>query len=242
MIEIEDHDRVRLLRLARESKLNAFDAALYAATADALEAAQADERVHVLVLTGRGRAFSAGVDLAELERRDKSPEHKAFVIAANRFLAALEGFEKPLLAAVNGLAIGIGTTLLCYADLVFAARSALFRTPFASLGVAPEFGSSWRLPQVVGWQHAAWMLLSSEWVGAERAVETGLAYRAVEDHQLVAETLDAAALIAQHPLASLTAIKRTLRAWRHGPSQEALARETEEFRALLDRGALRAPF
>jgi enoyl-CoA hydratase/carnithine racemase len=241
MLETEEHDRVRLLRFAREAKLNAFDTALYSAIADALAAAQAEAGVHAIVLTGSGRAFSAGVDLGELKRRDKSPEHKAFVAAANRFLEALESFEKPVLAAVNGLAVGIGTTLLCYADLVYAARSALFRTPFASLGVAPELGSSWRLPHLVGWQNAAWMLFSSDWVGAERAVETGLAYRVVEDHQLVAETLDAAALIAQHPLASLVAIKRTLRAWRHGPSHEALARETEEFRTLLDRGALRAP-
>lgn len=241
MLEIEQHDRVRLLRLAREAKLNAFDTALYSAAAEALEAAHADDGVHAVLLTGRGRAFSAGVDLGELERRDAGAAQADFVTAANRFLAALEACEKPILAAVNGLAIGIGTTLLCYVDLVFAARSALFRTPFASLGVAPEIGSSWRLPQLVGWQNAAWMLYSSEWVGAERAVAIGLAYRAVEDHQLEAETLDAAALIAQHPRESLTAIKRTLREWRRGPSREAEARENAEFRALLERGALRSP-
>ncbi len=241
MIEVESHERVRLLRLAREAKLNAFDRELYRAAAAALEDAQRDPGVHAVVLTGRGRAFCAGVDLAELEPSG-DPEGRAdFVVAAERFLGALEACELPLLAAVNGMAIGIGTTLLGYADLVFAARSALFRTPFASLGVAPELGSSWRLPQLVGWQNAAWMLFSSEWIGAETAVATGLAYRAVEDAQLEAETLDAAGLIAQHPRDSLRAIKRTLREWRRAPSREALARENAEFSALLARGSLRSP-
>jgi enoyl-CoA hydratase/carnithine racemase len=236
VIAQETHGRVRLLALDRPHKLNAFDTALYAAAAAALGAAQRDDGVGAVVLTGRGRAFCAGVDLDELRASAEGRATEGFTDAADAFLGGLDAFDKPLIAAVNGLAVGIGTTLLTYADLVFAAASARFRTPFAPMGVAPEAGSSWRLPQRLGWQNAAWMLLSGEWIDAPRAREMGLAFAVVPDEKLLAETLAAAAGIAAHPLDSLRAIKSTLTEWRHEPTRAALAREGEVFSALLARG------
>ena len=241
MVDIENRGRVRVLAFDRPEKLNAFDAALFAACGDALDEAASDDSIGALVLTGRGRAFSAGADVAELAASAGTGANREFVSAANRFQEILDKYPKPLLAAVNGLAVGIGTTLLTYVDLVFAGESARFRTPFASLGVVPEAASSWRLPQMVGWQNAAWMLLSADWVDAQRAVELGLAFRRVRDDQLLDHALEVAGKIAAHPLASLQAIRRTLVRWRLDPSAAARSYENEEFRALLDQGGFRSP-
>jgi enoyl-CoA hydratase/carnithine racemase len=228
--------RVRVLELDRPERLNAFDRDLYAASAAALAAAADDDAIHVVVLTGRGRAFCAGVDLAELEASAQGRATPGFTEAAADFVDQLRSYEKPLLVAVNGLAVGIGTTLLTYADLVFAAESARFQTPFSKLGVAPEIGSSWRLPRLIGWQDAAWMLLSSDWIDAPRAQAMGLVFRCVADASLLDVTLEAAGQIAEHRLDSLRAIKRTLQAWREAPSLEAERREGREFQALLGAG------
>jgi enoyl-CoA hydratase/carnithine racemase len=236
MIARESHGsggRVCLLALDRPEKLNAFNRELYAAATVALEAAERDDGVGAVVLTGRGRAFCAGADVAELAAGAQGRPTEGFTEAGERFLDRLDSFEKPLIAAVNGLAVGIGTTLLTYADLVVAGASARFRTPFASLGVAPEAGSSWRLPQRIGWQNAAWLLLSGQWIDAPRALEMGLALRCVPDEKLLPETLALADAIAAQPLGSLRAIKRTLSSWRHAPTREARAREGEAFAALL---------
>ncbi|MCE2390896.1 MAG: enoyl-CoA hydratase/isomerase family protein [Proteobacteria bacterium] len=241
MVVIENRQRVRLVALDRPEKLNAFDAGLFSACGDALEEAAGDDAVGALVLTGRGRAFSAGADVAELAASADGSASQDFVDAANRFQEILDDYPKPLLAAVNGMAVGIGTTLLTYVDLVFAGESARFRTPFASLGVAPEAASSWRLPQLVGWQNAAWMLLGADWVDAERAVEIGLAFRRVPDDRLLESTLEAAGEIAAHPLASLRAIRRSLTRWRLEPSVDARRHENQEFRALLAQGGFRSP-
>ena len=235
-LKIDSYGHVRLLTLDRPEKLNAFDKQLYALCADAIEAAIEDPGVHVIGLTGRGRAFSAGVDLAELQASADGRATPGFNEAAGRFVQLLNTCPKPVVAAVNGLAVGIGTTLLTYVDLVFAGASARFQTPFSKLGVAPELGSSWRLPQVVGWQNAAWMLLSSEWISAQRAVETGLAFRVVPDALLLEKTLAAAQSIAAHRCDSLMAIKRTLQSWRTEASRSAEATEGGEFRTLLARG------
>ena len=163
-LQISDDNRVRTLVLDRPEALNAFNEELYLATATALREADADPDVAVVLLTGAGRAFSAGNDLKEMQARITDPQMSDQGSHFTTMISALTDLTKPLVCAVNGVGVGIGTTVLGYADLVFMSSTARLKCPFTSLGVAPEAASSYLLPQLIGRQNAAWMLLSSQWV------------------------------------------------------------------------------
>ena len=170
MIQVTDDGRVRVLTLDRPDKLNAFNNALYFAATDALRDAAEDPGVAVVVITGAGRAFSAGADM--LEMADTAGGSGPGTEAGARhgfvdFVDLLTTYPKPLLAAVNGMALGIGATLLGYVDLVFMSTAARVRCPFTDLAVAPEAGSSYTFPRLLGRQDATWVLMSSEWFSAE---------------------------------------------------------------------------
>src|SRR4051794_9425940 len=171
---IDDHARVRTLTLDRPEALNAFDEALYDATAEALLEAAEDPGVAVVLLTGNGRAFSAGTDLLEMHRMATDPTFERGKHGFIGLVDALAAFPKPLLVAVNGVGLGIGATILGFADLAFMSTTARLKCPFTSLGVATEAASSYLLPRLMGRQEAAWMLLSAEWVDAHDALRTGL--------------------------------------------------------------------
>ena len=123
-----------------------------------------DPDVAVVLLTGAGRAFSAGNDLKEMEARITDPQMSDQGSHFTTMISALTDLTKPLVCAVNGVGVGIGTTVLGYADLVFMSSTARLKCPFTSLGVAPEAASSYLLPQLIGRQNAAWMLLSSQFL------------------------------------------------------------------------------
>ena len=183
-VSVEDHDNVRVLFLDRPSKLNAFTAEGYRALRTQLDTAAADPRVAVCVLTGRGRAFSAGVDLNEMSRPGGSTE---LGTDFDPLLDCLARFPKPLVAAVNGLAVGFGATLLLHCDLVVVDESAEIRMPFVALGTCAEAGSSWLLPLRVGPQQASWMMLSGSPLSADDAVAAGHERRArrVLEHEVL---------------------------------------------------------
>ena len=126
-----------------------------------------------MLLTGNGRAFSAGNDLKEMQARITDPALADQGSHFTSMIEALTDFPKPLICAVNGLGVGIGTTILGYADLVFMSSEARLKCPFTSLGVAPEAASSYLLPQLIGRQNAAWLLMSSEWVSGRRGAAHG---------------------------------------------------------------------
>lgn len=230
MIQTEDRDGVRLLTLDRPEALNAFDTALYRAAGAALDAAREDDDVKVVVITGAGRAFSAGQDLRELERIASGESYESGFPA---LLDALCGFDKPLLAAVNGVAVGIGFTLLPHCDLVFVADGARMRVPFSELGVPPEAASSWTFPQRMGWQRAAHLLFTSEWIDAAQAVEYGIALERCPADAVVDRALAVAAQIAQAPLPALRAIKATMRDGQRDAVLAARAREDRAFASVL---------
>ena len=165
----DDADRVRTLVLNRPEQLNAFDQELCAALTVALQAAAGDDAVHVVVLTGAGRAFSAGTDLVELAETGDFRGTPADPERFERLVDALVGFPKPLVCAVNGIAVGIGATLLGLADLVVMADTARLRCPFTSLSLVPEAAASVTFPFLLGRQAAAWVLMSSAWVDAAEA-------------------------------------------------------------------------
>jgi len=207
---IHDDNRVRTLTLDRPDALNAFNEALYDATADALLDAAADPSVAVVLLTGSGRAFSAGTDLLEMHQLATNPDFERGKHGFLGLLDALVAFPKPLICAVNGLGLGIGATILGFADLAFMSTTAKLKCPFTSLGVAPEAASSYLFPQLLGRQNAAWMLLSAEWVGATEALEMGLVWKVCEPDDLLPEARKHAELLAARPISSLVAVKRTM--------------------------------
>ena len=180
MLNVSDDNRVRTLTLNRPEALNAFNEALYDATAQALLTAADDPDVAVVVITGAGRAFSAGADLVEMQANITNPRENAGQHGFFTMLDVLSAFPKPLICAVNGVGVGIGATILGYADLAFMSSDARLKCPFTSLGVAPEAASSFLLPRQVGRQNAAWILMSSEWITAAEALEMGLVWKVCE--------------------------------------------------------------
>ena len=232
-LQISDDNRVRTLVLDRPEALNAFNEELYLATATALREADADPDVAVVLLTGAGRAFSAGNDLKEMEARITDPQMSDQGSHFTTMISALTDLTKPLVCAVNGVGVGIGTTVLGYADLVFMSSTARLKCPFTSLGVAPEAASSYLLPQLIGRQNAAWMLLSSQWVDASEALRMGIAWRVCEPDELLPEARRHAEIIAAQSIPSLVAVKRTLTEPFRDGIEAATPRENAQFEMLL---------
>lgn len=211
MLRSQDKDRVRLLTLARPASLNAFSRDLYVAVADALEQAGTDPGTSVVILTGEGRAFSAGVDLHELAARKQNADSSARP-EFDRLVDALVSFPKPLICAVNGVAVGVGATILGLADLVLMSTTARIQLPFAKRAVAPEAASTFTFPHTVGRQTTAWLMFSASWMSAEESHAAGLAWRVVDPDLLLAESWQVAREIAAQPIDALMQIKRLLRA------------------------------
>ncbi|NDZ97481.1 enoyl-CoA hydratase/isomerase family protein [Streptomyces sp. SID6673] len=230
---VETHNRVRTLTFNRPDALNAFDEALYDATAQALIDAADDPEVAVVLLTGTGRAFTAGTDLKEMAQRVSDPDFVPGRYGFPGLIDALVAFPKPLICAVNGLGLGLGTTILGFADLAFVSTAARFKCPFTSLGVAPEAASSYLLPRLLGRQDAAWVLMSSEWISAEQAVDIGLAWRLCKPQELLDVATRHAEQIAQQPISSLIAVKRTMNEPIRGQIDAARDRENAAFAELM---------
>jgi enoyl-CoA hydratase/carnithine racemase len=237
VVEEIDDGVVRVIRFNRPEARNAFNFALYDGVVAALTDAAEALACHVVVLTGTGSAFSAGQDLKEMAQivtGETSPE------AANGFrglLDAVQCFEKPLLAAVNGVGVGLGFTLLPHCDLVFMADDARLRVPFAELGVPPEAASSYLFPKTLGWQRAARLLFTGEWMTAQEAVEAGLALARFPGEALLEETLAVARTIAAMPPDAVRASKRLMLATRNPDVSAAREREDAGFVELLGSAA-----
>jgi enoyl-CoA hydratase/carnithine racemase len=239
MLEVTDDARVRVLTLNRPEALNSFNDELYHTAGAALEAAETSNEVACVVITGTGRAFSAGQDLAEMGRLSANA-HNDFGDAGPgfpHFLDTLAAFGKPVIAAVNGIGVGIGMTMLLHVDLAIISTTARLRAPFVPLGVVPEAAGSLLMPVVMGNQNAALKLYTGEWITAAEAVEYGLALRAVEPDQLMTETMDIARRIAKMPVASLSATKRIVVESRIDAVRAARAREDRTFTAMIGQPA-----
>jgi enoyl-CoA hydratase/carnithine racemase len=239
ILEVVDDARVRVLTLNRPEALNAFNDELYHTTGAALEDAEASNDVACVVITGVGRAFSAGQDLGEMGRLSAEGNHDFGDAGPGfpRFLDTLAAFGKPVIAAVNGIGVGIGMTMLLHVDLAFIASTARLRAPFVPLGVVPEAAGSLLMPIVMGNQRAALKLYTGDWITADEAVECGLALRAVAPEELMRETMDLARRIAKMPVASLSATKRMVVAGRIDAVRAARAREDQAFTGMIGQPA-----
>ncbi len=236
MLTITDTDRVRIITLDRPDALNACNEALYDATTDALIDAATDNSVAVVVITGTGRAFSAGTDVVEMAQRNtggiENGRHGFPGLVDN-----LTSFPKPLICAVNGLALGIGATMLALSDLVFMASDARVRCPFTDLAVAPEAASSYTFPMLLGRHNATWALMSSQWLDAETCREMGVAWKVTAPDELMEVTLEHARVLASKSISSLVESKRTIIEALRPQIEAARERENAAFAYLMGRPA-----
>ena len=215
----------------RPEKKNALTGAMYAAVADAFRHADADASIRVVLLSGVGDTFTSGNDIKDFQNRAAVDE----TTHASPFLAALSGLATPLVAAINGAAIGVGTTMLAHADLVIAARSARFVMPFTSLGLVPEAASSLLFPRLVGHQRASALLLLGEAMDAETARDWGFVNQVVADAELMTTARGVAGRLAALPP---EAVRQTKDLIKHG--RDDVARRIEQELVLFGQ-RLRSP-
>ncbi len=237
VIEEIDDGAVRVIRFNRPEARNAFNFAMYDTVTRALLDAAGTDACHVVVLTGTGSSFCAGQDLKEMARLVTGEASPDAALGFPGFLDALQAFEKPLLAAVNGVGVGLGFTMLPHCDLVFMAGDARLRVPFAELGVPPEAASSYTFPKTMGWQRAARLLFTGDWLTAPDAVDAGVALASFPAASLLDETLTVARAIAAMPTAAVMASKRLLLATRNAEVSAARRREDAGFAELLGTAA-----
>jgi enoyl-CoA hydratase/carnithine racemase len=220
--------RVARIVLNRPDKKNALTAEMYRQLGEALAAADGDARVRALLLHGSAECFTAGNDLGDFLQRPAGAEPPV-----TGLFKALPNLAKPIVAAVGGPAVGIGSTLLLHCDLVYAAPNARFQLPFVPLGIVPEFASTYLLPLLAGYQRAAELLLLGQPFSAEKAKEVGIVTEIVPNDSLLAKASEVAKILAALPPESLRQTKRLLKK-RHGAAiAETIAEETRIFAERL---------
>lgn len=231
MIDIKQSRSVLHLVINRPEKKNALTRIMYQQLSEAIKRANDDDSINAIVISGAGDVFTAGNDLDDFRKRVADENTKAS--AGLAFIEALMDCDIPVIAGVEGLAIGIGTTLLMHVDVVVAAESAKFKTPFIDLGLVPEAASTVTMPLNLGARKTSDLLLLGEVISGSDARECGLVSRIVDDGQAVAEAMVIAESLADKPREALRASKRLIRApWREQVKQ-ALEREREVFSERL---------
>src|SRR3954469_9569735 len=206
-IVTEQSESILRVVLNRPTKKNAMTSSMYVALADILNDAAKDERIRVVLWHGAGDSFCAGNDVEDFLKNPPGPGESPQA----RLARALLNFDKPLVAAVQGVAIGGGTTLLTHCDFVYASETAKFQLPFVNLGLVPEFGSSWSLPARTGHLRAAELIMLGLPFDARHAAEIGLVTRVVPDDALVATATETAKKLAAKPPVALQACKRLMK-------------------------------
>jgi enoyl-CoA hydratase/carnithine racemase len=230
-IQCEPHDAVLCIAINRPEKKNALTAEMYSALGDAVEQGEADPAVRVMLLHATGEAFTGGNDLVDFQQKPWSGQQ---VPPAVRFIHAVAHAKKPIIAAVQGLAVGVGVTILLHCDLVYAAEGAKFMMPFLDLGIVPEAASTVLLPALMGHQRASELLMLGAPLDARRAYEFGLVNAVVAPEVLFATASQAAQRLAEKPWGALLACKRLMKKAHHEEMDRALHEEVEEIRDRLD--------
>ncbi len=231
-VSVQVRERVMNIELARADKKNALTAQMYGAMAEGFARAEADPAVRAILIHGARDCFTAGNDLKDfLERPPGAGPSPAF-----RFIAALPKLAKPLIAAVGGPAVGVGTTMLLHCDLVYATPAARFQMPFVPLGLVPEAASSLLLPMVAGYQRAAELLLLGQPFGADKALAAGFVTEIVPEEKLLDHARQAAAAIAALPPASVRLTKQLMKRQLGAPIAAQMEEEGRLFAERLQSG------
>jgi len=213
------------VQLNRPAKKNAMTSAMYITMTDLLNGAAKDDDIHVVLWHGAGDSFCAGNDVEDFLKNPPGPGESP----QGRLISALIDFEKPVVAAVQGAAIGGGTTMLTHCDFVYAGESAKFQMPFINLALVPEFGSSYSIPARVGYLRAAELIQLGLPFNAARAAELGLVTRVVPDQNLLATATETAQKLAEKPAGTLQACKRLMKLPIRNQLEQAAKLENEEF-------------
>ena len=218
---------LQILSFNRPEKMNALTREMYAGLTQGLQEAAGDFGVRAVILTSEGEHFTAGNDIADFMANPPTDQDTDVA----RFLGSLLNFPKPLIAAVKGNAVGVGTTMLLHCDVVVAAPTAKFSMPFASLGLVPEAGSSLLFPALVGYQRAARIFMTGESFSAQDALEMGLVASVSADAD--AQALDIAQVIANQPPQAIINTKALLKASKHDSVEAVMKAEFELFSLAL---------
>lgn len=231
MIVTEKKDGILRIEIRRPEKKNALTTAMYSAMADALDAGESDADVRVILIHGQPGAFTAGNDLADFLANPpvaENPQPPVF-----RFLNTFSTLKKPFIAAVSGVAVGVGTTMLLHCDLVYAGESARFQLPFVSLGLCPEAASSLLLPAIAGHARAAEMLLLCEPFNAAKACEVGLVNAVLPDADVLEHAMAQARKLAALPTASVKLTKQMMKRAQSALIAQTMAHEVQNFKERL---------
>ena len=217
--------RMLRVQLNRPAKRNAMTSSMYATLADVFDEAATDERIRVVLWHGAGDSFCAGNDVEDFPKNPPGPGDSPQA----RLMKALIDFDKPLIAAVRGAAIGGGTTMLTHCDFVYASESTKFQMPFINLAVVPEFGSSFSVPARMGHIRAAELILLGLQFDANRAAELGFVTQVVSDQDLLRTATETARKLATKPAGALRASKRLIKQSFREQTKAAIKAENEEF-------------
>ncbi|HXQ77061.1 MAG TPA: enoyl-CoA hydratase [Gemmatimonadaceae bacterium] len=226
------------IQLNRPSKKNAMTSSMYIAMADMLDEAAKDDDIRVVLWHGAGDSFSAGNDLEDFIKHPPGPGESP----QDRLMRALINFAKPIVAAVQGVAIGGGTTMLGHCDFVYAGETTRFQVPFVNLALVPEFGSSYLFPSRFGYVRAAELVLLGQPFNASRAAELGLVTQVVPDQKLLATASETARKLAEKPGAALQACKRLMKQTVREQLELAVKSENTEFAARVRSAEAREAF
>ncbi len=231
LVLVDIADRIQTIRINRPNKKNALTRDMYSAMAAALTAADDDPGVRATIITGTGDAFTAGNDLADFMNAPPSDPDSP----VGHFLKAMVTARKPVIAAVNGVAVGIGTTMLLHCDLAYAGQSAVFQMPFVDLGLVPEAASSLLVPAMIGHRRAAELLMLGDRFSADTAADLGFVNKTVADADLQETARTAALALAAKAPEALRQTKALLK----GSGEAVADRMHEEFKLFAQR--LRSP-
>ncbi len=228
-IQSELSEGIFTLRINRPDKKNALNLAMYQALADGLRKADEDAGVRVILICGGDDCFTSGNDLADFLNAPPTGQNSPVM----QFLFAVSEASKPIVAAVNGLAVGVGVTMLLHCELVYAGNSATFQMPFVNLGLCPEAGSTLLLPRIMGHQRAAELLMLGEVFCAEKACAVGIVTAICPDGDVLATARNKALQLAAQPAAAVRLAKSLLKRDYAGPLRETILEEGKQFMARL---------
>ncbi|MGM0633089.1 MAG: enoyl-CoA hydratase [Pseudomonadota bacterium] len=223
------HNGVLTLQIHRPEKKNALTRAMYGALADSLRQADQDDGIRAILIRGEEDCFTSGNDVNDFVKADSGEGERPSV----QFMKAISEVRKPVIAAVGGLAIGIGTTLLFHCDLVYASENAFLQLPFTRLGLCPEAGSSYLLPLIAGHQRASELLLLGERFSADKAREFGIVNEVLPEAGYLEHALDRARELASLPADAVQTSKALIKASQQPALSRVIGTELEEFSRLL---------
>lgn len=223
----EINNNVLVITLNRPEKFNCFNREMALLLIDTLDKAEKNKEIRAIVITGNGKAFCAGQDLSEAIDPDGPGIEKIVVEHYNPIILKIRSIEKPVIAAVNGVAAGAGANIALCCDIVYVAKSASFIQAFSKIGLIPDSGGTFTLPRSIGFNLASALMITGDKVTAEQAIQFGMAYKMFDDNELIAQVITSAENMAKMPTAAIGLTKRLLNASANNTLEKQLDMEKD---------------